>query len=91
MPKGQINGQIHINLPPGHPMMAIRNNRNHNGRRIGKKVYWPREMVVRMRDVLATPGCFVNRVVGLVLACVTLLLLLFEKGHGRNFPGDFVL
>ena len=46
---------------------------------------------MRMRDVLATPGCFVNRVVGLVLACVTLLLLLFEKGHGRNFPGDFVL
>ena len=26
-------------LPPGHPIIAIRNNRNQNGRRIGKKVY----------------------------------------------------
>ena len=26
-------------LPPGHPIMAIRNNRNQNGRRIGKKFY----------------------------------------------------
>ena len=32
-------GQIHINLPPGHPIVAIRNNRNQNGRLIGKKVY----------------------------------------------------
>ena len=36
---GMPRGQIHINLPPGHPIIAIRNNRNQNGRRIGKKVY----------------------------------------------------
>ena len=35
---GMPRGQIHINLPPGHPIIAIRNNRNQNGRRIGKKV-----------------------------------------------------
>ena len=27
-------------LPPGHPIIAIRKNRNQNGRRIGKKVYF---------------------------------------------------
>ena len=27
-------------LPPGHPIIAISNNRNQNGRRIGKKVYY---------------------------------------------------
>ena len=27
-------------LSPGHPIIAIGNNRNQNGRRIGKKVYW---------------------------------------------------
>ena len=26
-------------LPPGHPIIAIRNNRNQNGRRVGKKIY----------------------------------------------------
>ena len=26
-------------LPPGHPIIAIQNNRNQNGRRICKKVY----------------------------------------------------
>ena len=36
---GMPREQIHINLPPGHPIIAIRNNRNQNGRRIGKKVY----------------------------------------------------
>ena len=36
---GMPRGQIHINLPPGHPIIAIRNNRNQNGRLIGKKVY----------------------------------------------------
>ena len=27
-------------LPPGHPIIAIQNNGNQNGRRIGKKVYY---------------------------------------------------
>ena len=36
-----LRGQINIHLPPGHPIIAIRNNRNQNGRRIGKKVYYP--------------------------------------------------
>ena len=35
MPRGQIN----MYVPPGHPIMAIRNSRNQNGGRIGKKVY----------------------------------------------------
>ena len=46
---GMPRGQIHINLPPGHPIMAIRNNRNQNGRRIGKKVYcstWTRRITI---------------------------------------------
>ena len=37
---GMPGGQINMYLPPGHPIMAIRNNRNQNGRRIGKKVYY---------------------------------------------------
>ena len=36
---GMLRGQINMYLPPGHPIIAIRNNRNQNGRRIGKKVY----------------------------------------------------
>ena len=36
---GMLTGQINMYLPPGHPIIAIRNNRNQNGRRIGKKVY----------------------------------------------------
>ena len=31
-----LRGQINMYLPPGHPIIAIRNNRNLNGRRIGK-------------------------------------------------------
>ena len=37
---GCSGGQINMHLPPGHPIIAIRNNRNQNGRRIGKKVNW---------------------------------------------------
>ena len=36
---GMFRGQINLYLPPGHPIIAIRNNRNQNGRRIGKTVY----------------------------------------------------
>ena len=36
---GMLRGQINMYLPPGHPIIDIRNNRNQNGRRIGKKVY----------------------------------------------------
>ena len=36
---GMLRGQINVYLPPGHPIIAIRNNRNQNGRRIGKKVH----------------------------------------------------
>ena len=28
-----------MHIAPGHPIMTIRNNRNQNGRRIGKRVY----------------------------------------------------
>ena len=35
---GMRRGQINVYLPPGHPIIAIRNNKNRNGRRIGKKV-----------------------------------------------------
>ena len=38
---GMLRGQINMYLPSGHPIIAIRNNRNQNGRRIGKKVYRP--------------------------------------------------
>ena len=34
-----LRGQINVYLTPEHPIIAIRNNRNQNGRRIGKKVY----------------------------------------------------
>ena len=34
-----LRGQINVYLPPGHPIIAVRNNSNRNGRRIGKKVY----------------------------------------------------
>ena len=34
---GMLRGQINMYLPPRHPIIAIRNNRNQNGRRIGKK------------------------------------------------------
>ena len=34
-----LRGQINMYLPPGHPIISIRNNINQNGRRIGKKVY----------------------------------------------------
>ena len=36
---GMHRGQINMYLPPGHPIMTIRNNRNQNGRRIGKRVH----------------------------------------------------
>ena len=36
---GMLRAQINMYLPPGHPIIAIRNNRNQNGRRFGKKVY----------------------------------------------------
>ena len=36
---GMLRGQINVYLPPGHPIIVIRNNRNQNGRCIGKKVY----------------------------------------------------
>ena len=36
---GMLRGQINVYLPPGHPIIAIRNNRNQNGRGISKKVY----------------------------------------------------
>ena len=38
----RLRGQINVYLSPGHPITAIRNNRNQNGRRIGKKVYYRR-------------------------------------------------
>ena len=37
---GMLRGQINMYLPPEHPIIAIWNNRNQNGRRICKKVYW---------------------------------------------------
>ena len=36
---GMLRGQINMYLLPGHPIIAIRNNRNQNVRRIGKKFY----------------------------------------------------
>ena len=36
---GMLRGLINMYLPPEHPMIAIWNNRNQNGRRICKKVY----------------------------------------------------
>ena len=50
---------INMYLPPGHPIMAIRNNRNQNGRRSGKKVYYKdstfSSVILRSR-VLIRPG-----------------------------------
>ena len=43
-------------LPLGHPIMAIRNNRNQNGRCIGKKVYR-----VFSRDVTAAMLVSLNK------------------------------
>ena len=40
-------------LPPGHPIIAIRNNRNQNGRRIGKKVYF----TVYLQGCLVSERC----------------------------------
>ena len=37
---GCSGGKINMYLPPGHPIIAIWNNRNQNGRRICKKVYF---------------------------------------------------
>ena len=36
---GCSGGKLMCICPPGHPIIYIRNNRNQNGRRVGKKVY----------------------------------------------------
>ena len=49
-------------LSPGHPIIAIRNNRNQNGRRIGKKVNWQLIRVMTLfhyQDEIAFSKCFV--------------------------------
>ena len=50
---GMLRGQIHTNLPPEHPIITIWNNRIQNGRRIGKKVYYPRNFQHNYRNTFS--------------------------------------